>query len=262
MSPPYRIPYRLLLPRIPSLLTGQRRSLGRDLEVLFATIDNAPRVIDAECIPQRDAFLLVMNHFHRADIPAWWSALAAVRAVAVRRAGHAPNDVRMIIASQWTYARRWQHVLIEPLMHLMIGRIAQAYNLVTIEPTALGVAHAAERAQSIRHVLAAAKQAVRNGEPFGLAPEGGDSTGGGLMCPPTGAGRFMLLLANSGMPLLPVGVFADGDRLVTRFAESFLLTAPHALSKPALDDWAAHDVMRRIAQLLPRALRGVYREAL
>ena len=40
MSPPYRIPYRLLLPRIPSLLTGQRRSLGRDLEVLFATIDN------------------------------------------------------------------------------------------------------------------------------------------------------------------------------------------------------------------------------
>ena len=55
------------------------------------------------------------------------------------------------------------------------------------------------------HVLAFASthpQAI-----LGLAPEGGDQPGGLLNWPPAGAGRFILLLAEQGFPLLPVGCF-------------------------------------------------------
>ncbi len=258
MKPPYRISHSVLIPYIPSFLFGQRRSLPHDVQRLFGANGNAPRAIDADLIPTHDAFLLVMNHYHRSDIPAWWSALAAFKPISEQRVGTASKAVRLIIASQWTYTQRWQQLVVEPATRFVIGRIVRAYNFVAIEPTALGAAHANQRAQSIRRVLEAAKQAVRNQQVLALAPEGGDSPDGALMHPPAGAGRFMLLLAATGLPLVPVGIFTDGDTLVTRFGESFQLKAPRNLNKSELDEWAAREVMTRIAGLLPANLRGAY----
>lgn len=260
MPPPYRIPYTLLAPRLPSLLIGQRRSLVRDLCLLFSQIGNAPRPVNADFIPRRDPFLLVMNHYRRADIPVWWSAIAAFKAVSDVRAGEAPGAVRMIIASQWTYAQRWQRAFVEPLTRFMIRRIAHAYDFVTIEPAELGASQAGARAQSIRRVLEAAKQAIQTGQPLGLAPEGGDSADGRLMRPPGGAGRFMLLLASTGLPFVPVGVYAEGNRLVAGFGAAFELKPPRGLGKPALDEWACREVMTRVARLLPAELRGAYQD--
>src|SRR5919201_2000710 len=106
MRPPYRVPPVLLATQTPSFLFARRRNLAHDLELLFHANGNTPRAIDAERIPQRDAFLLVMNHYRRSDIPVWWSVLAAFKAIAERRAGFAPSNVRLIIASQWTYTTR------------------------------------------------------------------------------------------------------------------------------------------------------------
>src|SRR5713101_6856248 len=113
----YHFPLSLVAPRVPSFLFGQRRSLQADVTLAFAAIHTAPRVIAADNTPQRDAFLLVMNHYHRSDIPAWWSGMAVIHAVAMRRAGHAPHELRMLVASQWTYDDPLQKMFVEPLGH-------------------------------------------------------------------------------------------------------------------------------------------------
>ncbi|MCA1554293.1 MAG: 1-acyl-sn-glycerol-3-phosphate acyltransferase [Chloroflexi bacterium] len=258
MKPPYHLPYLLVLPRLPSFLLGQRRSLSHDLQLIFNATGNAPRAIGAEHIPTRGGFVLVMNHYHRQDIPAWWTALAAFAPLAKRRASLASADVRLLVASQWTYDNHWQRALVEPLTRFVIGRIAHTYNFLTIEPNALGRAQANERAASMRHVLAAAKDARRQEQVIGLAPEGGDSADGALMALPEGAGRFMLLLAATGLPFLPVGVCAESNTLVARYGEPFQLSTPPGLAKAKLDAWAAREVMTRIAALLPPELRGAY----
>ncbi len=71
------------------------------------------------------------------------------------------------------------------------------------------------RARSVRRALAFAKahpQAI-----LGLAPEGGDQPGGVVDWPPAGAGRFVLLLAEQGFPILPVGCFEEAGEFCLRF---------------------------------------------
>ena len=47
--------------------------------------------------------------------------------------------------------------------------------------------------------------------------------------------------------------------LIAAFGEPFQLSAPSTLRKSAADEWAAEQVMSRIAALLPLELRGAYR---
>ncbi|MEP7200769.1 MAG: 1-acyl-sn-glycerol-3-phosphate acyltransferase [Chloroflexota bacterium] len=256
--PHYHFPFSLLAPRIPSLLLGRRRALHADVNAAFAAIGAAPHAVNAEHILQREPFLLVMNHFHRRDIPSWWMVMAVMKAVADQRAGHAPPDLRMIVATQWTYTNPWQKIFVAPVMRFVVGRIMRAYDFLPMEPTALGASHANQRARSIRGVVVAAKQARQAQFPIGLAPEGGDTLDSALRRPPNGAGRFMLLLAATGLPFLPVGVYVSNERLVTNFGTLFALRAPPALSKGETDEWASREVMERIACLLPAELRGAY----
>ncbi len=258
--PRYHFPLWLIAPHIPSFLLGRRRSLAADVARAFKAIGTAPRVLEAEHIPLREPFVMVMNHYYRRDVPAWWSAMAVIHAVAERRAGLAPNELRWLIASQWTYDHPMQKTIMTPLVRFMLARVAQAYDFITITPVVLGATAASERAYSIRRVIESAERAKHAGYPIGLAPEGGDSADGSLRPPPTGTGRFMLLLASTGLPFLPVGVFMEDHVLVTRFGAPFPLSKPASLKKSEADRWASNDVMCQIAHLLPRALHGAYRD--
>jgi hypothetical protein len=112
------------------------------------------------------------------------------------------------------------------------------------------------RAQSVRKVLAFAgshPQAI-----LGLAPEGGDQPGGLLNMPPAGAGRFMLLLAEKGFPILPVGCFEEAGVFCLHFGELYHLKIPGGLAIKEKDAAAAGCVMQKIAPLLPEKLRGEF----
>ena len=256
----YHFPIALLAPRMPSFLIGQHRSLAQDIDHLFRAIDAAPQVINPDFIPAAEPFVLVMNHFHRSDIPSWWIAMAVLKATAEHRSDSgAGSRLRLIVASQWTYRAPLQRLIAEPLTRFMVGRIARAYDFLTIEPIALGASAVTARAQSMRRILNAAHSAARTHDILCLAPEGGDTRDGALIHPPAGAGRFMLMLASAGLRFLPVGAYANADTLIAAFGEPFQLSAPSNLRKSAADEWAAEQVMSRIAAMLPLELHGAYR---
>jgi hypothetical protein len=256
----YHFPIALLARRIPSFLIGQHRSLAQDIDHVFRAIDAAPQVINPGFIPAAEPFVLVMNHFQRSDIPSWWIAMAVLKATAEHRSDSAAGSkLRVIVASQWTYRAPLQRLIAEPLTRFMVGRIARAYDFLTIEPIALGASAATARARSMRRILSAANAASRTHDVLCLAPEGGDAPDGALVHPPAGAGRFMLMLASAGLRFLPVGAYADADALIAAFGEPFQLSAPSTLRKSTADEWAAEQVMSRIAALLPFELRGAYR---
>jgi hypothetical protein len=255
----YHFPIGLLAPRIPSFLIGRRRSLARDIDDLFRAVDASARVINPGFIPAAEPFVLVMNHYHRSDIPSWWIAMAVIKATAEHRPCAAGSQLRLIVASQWTYRAPLQRLIAGPLTRFMVGRIARAYDFLTIEPTAMGATSAALRARSMRRILNTAHAAARTHDVLCLAPEGGDTPDGALIHPPAGAGRFMLMLASAGLCFLPVGAYAEANTLVAAFGEPFQLAAPPTLRKSAADECATETVMSRIAALLPLKLRGAYR---
>ena len=110
------------------------------------------------------------------------------------------------------------------------------------------------RARAVRLVLQHARRTPRL--VLALAPEGGDHPGGTLTLPPPGAGRFLLLLARGGFPILPIGCWEQDGALCLRFGPSFRLQVPPALDAGERDRLAAETVMQAIANQLPPSLRG------
>jgi 1-acyl-sn-glycerol-3-phosphate acyltransferase len=255
----YHFPLHFIVPRLPSFILGRRRSLSADAQAAFRAIGTLPHIAGAEQIPEHGPFLMVMNHFHREDIPSWWMAMAVVQAITERRAGHACGELRMVIASQWTY-QGLRKLIAEPLSRFLIGRVIRVYHGLPMIPTALGQSASAQRARTLRNIIEATHEAARNETPIGLAPEGGDTPGGVMIRPPTGAGRFMQLLAGSGMPLLPAGAWADGDQLWVKFGEPFQLSGLEMKKKDAREEAVVQQVMGRIAALVPERLRGPFGE--
>jgi len=113
-----------------------------------------------------------------------------------------------------------------------------------------------ERARAVRRALSLARQ----GAMIGLAPEGRDSSDGGLTDPPAGAGRFLLLLTEASLPILPVGVAEKDGILTVSFGEPFTLQAQVGLGKREQDRRVGETVMVAIGKLLPPELWGIYGE--
>ena len=132
-------------------------------------------------------------------------------------------------------------------------RVAVVYGFVVIarrEELVMG------RAAAIRELLREAGKA-----PIGMTPEGLESTGA-LVVPPEGNGLLLATLARRGLPVLPVGVWEDGDVLSLRIGEAFDLRVPPDRPRGEKDRIARDDVMMAIGRLLPRAYWGVYDAAL
>ena len=114
------------------------------------------------------------------------------------------------------------------------------------------------RACSVRRLLAFAR--TNPAAILSLAPEGGDQPAGRVNWPPSGAGRFMLLLAELGFPLLPLGFFEEDGEFFLHFGPPYLLQLPSSLDPDGKDRRAAYTVMSAIASQLPERLRGEFRE--
>ena len=93
----------------------------------------------------------------------------------------------------------------------------------------------------------------------GMAPEGGDQTGGVLGKLPPGVGRFMQLLSQSCPNIIPVGVWKEDGCIRLNFGSQYNLDVPAGLSAHERDSLVGNTIMRHIAVLLPERLRGEYR---
>jgi hypothetical protein len=254
--PSYSYPGRLAPGLIANVLLGGQRSFRRDAQ---ACIEQARRwvgarrcraptwlhVLGQEHIPQHGPCLVTFNHYYRAGFNAWWMSLALAATI--------PVEVHFVMTGELTFPGKWYAPLGRAGSRWLLKRFAQIYGFTTMPPMPPRPKDVEARARSVRQVLAFARshpQAI-----IGLAPEGGDQPGGLLNMPPAGAGRFILLLAEQGFPILPVGCFEEAGALCLHFGEAYHLKIKDGLTSKEKDLAVAKVVMGRIAPLLPERLR-------
>ncbi len=237
-----------------NVLRGRRRSFAADAARLLCILRPQPRVENANLIPPEGPFVVVMNHYCRQGLGAWWGVFLIDQAIARRRTE--PAEVRWIMTNGWTYQDPVRSRLVTPLTHWLFRRIARSYGFIPMPPMPPHPLQLEERAQAVRKALSLA----HGGAMIGLAPEGRDSSDGGLIDPPARAGRFLLLLAKAGLRILPVGVAEKNGTLTVSFGEPFNLEDRPGLGKRGRDRSADETVMVAIGKLLPPELWGTYRE--
>lgn len=249
MEPWYHIPGDMVIKILWAVLSGRRRDLRLDARACIRGFRPPVRILGEECIPSGGPFLLVMNHYQRPGFAVWWQALSVSARL---RMPHI-----WIIASRWTASGRWYEPVKVGISRFLFGRLAGIYGLASMPPMPPNPQDVEARAAAVRNVLAYVEsqpQAV-----VCMAPEGRDVSTGGLGWPPSGAGRFISLLAARGLAILPVGGWEEGGELKIHFGPLFRLERPQAGGKrEELDRLIAETVMKRIARVLPEAMRGEF----
>lgn len=248
----YPLPPQVIIPLVADLLRQKRRDFRQDARLCVSKLRPPLEVAGEGNIPLQGPYLLTVNHYSSPTFHAGWVALATSALI--------PDPVHWVITAAWTSPNPFYTCIITPLSRWLFRRVAQVYGFTNMPPMPPRPGEEAERAKAVLQVLSAAHKfpAVI----IGLAPEGRDSPGGVLACPPPGAGRFMVQLAKIGFSILPAGIFESDGTLCLRFGPVYLLPAVRGLNPEALDRLAAGQVMRKIASLLPEHLQGVYRENL
>lgn len=206
------------------------------------------RVLHAENTPSSGPCLITFNHYYRPGFDAWWLALGLAATV--------PEDIHFVMTGELTFPGKWYAPLGRLGSRLLLWRLSKVYGFTTMPPMPPRPKDVLARARSVRQTLHYARlhpQAL-----LALAPEGGDQPGGVLSWPAVGAGRFLLLLADTGCRILPVGAYEQDGELVLHFGISYELDIPRNLPAEAKDHLAADIIMRHIADLLPDRLRGPF----
>lgn len=253
-APRYEIVrWRLLLPLIGfgiDLLLGRPRSFARDAVRVLAVNPFPRRVEGLERVPAEGAFVLTMNHYSRRGLRPYHCAMVVSAALLERRRGQ--PEVRWAFTSELRGQRLGPLPLPLWLIRWTFRRVARVYGLVVLprpEEMVMG------RAAALRRLLRELGQA-----PVGLTPEGERGTGR-LVEPPPGSGLFLALLSQQGYPVLPVGVWEEGETLVVRFGCPYSVALERGLSREEQDRLAREQVMVAIGRLMPRELWGAYAAA-
>lgn len=244
--PRYSYPSHLALNFIADILISGRRSFHSDGQECLAQLDPRLRVLGAENIPQSGPCLITFNHYYRAGFNAWWMALALAATL--------PVDIHFVMTGELTFPGKWYAPLGMAGSRWLLRRFSKIYGFTTMPPMPPRKRDVAARAHSVRETLTFARQNPQ--AILGLAPEGGDQPGGLLNWPASGAGRFVLLLAEQGFPVLPVGVFEEAGEFCLRFGAAYRLQVPRDLGPDEKDRAADQIVMSAIAAQLPPRLRG------
>lgn len=211
-----------------------RTSVARFLHWLFNALFALLTVRDVEGLdrlPADGPYILATNHLSIYD-PALIYGLI--------------GDERF---SGWA-AEKWER-------HLIFGSILK-----------LGQAIFIQRGQVDREALDGALRWLRQGNVFGIAPEGTRSRTGGLIRGKTGVAY---LAHESGVPILPLAhAGTEGSirslfrlrrqRIRVRFGEPIRLSPPDPSHRTAALRPDTDEVMCQIAAMLPPAYRGVYRD--
>jgi len=203
-------------------------------------------VLGRENIPTHGPFVLVINHYHRPGFGVWWLALAVSSALTM------PHT--WITASGWTAPGKWYEPLKQSASSALFRRLSKMYGLLAMPPMPPRPKETFARADSVRAALAYVRE--REQAVVCIAPEGRDPEREGLGWPPSGVGRFLLLLAAGGMSFLPAGGWEEGG-LVVRFGAPYRLPETRG-GRSARDRETSAAVMRSIACLLPEHLRGEF----
>jgi len=247
--PHYSYPARLAPGLIANAFFSGQRSFRRDAQSCIGRLKPPLHILGTENIPQRGPCLLTFNHYYRPGFHAWWMSLALAATI--------PVEIHFVMTGELTYPGKWYAPMGMAGSRWLLKRFARIYGFTSMPPMPPRPKDVKERARSVRRVLAFARshpQAL-----LGLAPEGGDQPGGLLNLPPAGAGRFILLLADLGFPLLPVGCFEEAGAFCLRFGEAYRLKIPDGLTSKEKDEAAARLVMQSIAPLIPERLRGEFK---
>jgi hypothetical protein len=242
---------------LASVLLRRPRCLMDDVARLLAPPCPLPLLQGTDNVPDRGPLLMVVNHYARPGLDAWWSAIAATWGLGRARPG---VKVRWLMVSEWTWPT-WQYrYFITPATRRLFSGLARVYDLVLTPPVLNGGYTPQQGAIAVRRFLSHAREASRLGQALAMAPEGREGHLGALTTLPPGAGRFLLLLCSAGLCILPAAVYEEPlGRLAVRFGTPEALSAPPDLTRDESDRWAAHQVMGRLAALLPPELWGAYR---
>jgi hypothetical protein len=246
--PSYSYPARLAPGLIVDVLFGGQRSFHLDAQSCLEFLKPPLRILGSEAIPQNGPCLVTFNHYYRPGFNAWWMALALAATISVK--------VHFVMTGELTFPGKWYAPLGMAGSRWLLKRFSRIYGFTTMPPMPPRPKDLKTRARAVRRVLTFARshpQAI-----IGLAPEGGDQPGGLLNWPPAGAGRFILLVAEQGFPILPVGCFEDGGAFYMHFSEAYHLKIPGGFTSKEKDIAAARSVMQKIAPLLPERLRGEF----
>jgi hypothetical protein len=231
-----------------SLLARRQRSFRVDALAAVACLQPDLCVINPVSPSQSRKSILIVNHYTRPGLGAWWIALAL--------SATCPSEIHWMMTSAWVYPdwlRTWS---VTPLSKLTLRLAAQTYRFTRMPPMPPRPHEAQARSQAIRNLLRFVHQ--NPDAAVGLAPEGADSGNSALARPPQGVGRLLHLLMSRGFEVIPVGVYEQAGRLTVNYGQKN--PPPAALPSDrrerdlALANWA----MRAIAERLPEELRGPY----
>jgi hypothetical protein len=246
MYPRYIYPPFGFLRLAPNVFFGGHRSFRRDGQLCIERLEPPLRLYGKENIPQSGPCLLTFNHYYRPGFDAWWMALALAATL--------PVDIHFVMTGELTWPGKWYAPLGMAGSRWLLRRFSKIYGFTSMPPMPPREKDVAERARSVRATLAFARnhpQAI-----LGLAPEGGDQPGGVLNWPAHGAGRFVLLLADQGFPVVPVGAYEENGEFCLGYGRPYRLQMPDSLRPDEKDHHAAQTIMSAIAAQLPPRLRG------
>jgi 1-acyl-sn-glycerol-3-phosphate acyltransferase len=228
---------------------GWRRSFLRDCETFLRTNPYPRRVEGIEHVPAAPPFVLVANHYARPGLRPYHCGMIVTGLLAQARP--ALPHIRWVITSEW-FGRRLGPVPIPPALYRWtFRRVARVYGLAIMPRRSSEVM---ARAAVLRDIVRALQQ-----EAVGLMPEAGGS--GTLRQPLEGSGLFVASLARRGVPVIPVGLWDDGETLVVSFGPPLAL-ASTGKDRSEQDRSASEQMMVAIGRLLPERQWGVYREAI
>ena len=244
----YSPPLRLLAGLAWSVLTLRRRSFARDSQAAIERVRPQPVVVGAEHIPPRGPCLVACNHYHRGSQGGWWTALLVGAALAAHRAPEADRELRWVMTDAWTYPEgTWQSRILTPLSRWVFRRVARVYGFVSMPPMPPRPWELAARALGVLQAVRLAREMAQSGGMVGLAPEGRDIEEG-LGEPPGNAGRFIALLVEAGLPILPVGVTEAQGRMRVAFGALFRPEIP--AGKGERDEAVSREVMGAIGRVM------------
>ena len=239
------------------LILGRRRSFAAEGARALRALPLQPQVAGLDRLPTSGPLLLVMNHYERPGLWAFWSTLLTSQAVRQRRGRHA--EVHWIITAETRGTRYGPLPVPGVLLRWAIGRVARGYGLITL-PAAPEATTG--RATALRATLRALRSDDERSHIVGLLPEGTGSPVLREALP--GTGEFLLLAARTGAAIVPVGVAERPEHdwaLTATVGAPLDLTLPQEITRAGRDQWARTVVMQSIARLLPRNVQGFYRDA-
>jgi len=246
----YRHSLRLLVPAL-RVLMGKPSSISHDSALLLRGAHPTPRALRIENIPESLPFVLIINHYDRPGLGAWWGAATIATTVAARCA----REIRMVMAREWWYPGGFGKLVKQPMTHWAFGQIARAYGILTLPPVI--DEYRGQGGLDVRRVLAVTRG--DNPAVVIIAPEGHTGSNLSLCQPPDGAGLFLLMLTHDTLPCVPAGIFEDETNTLTvNFGAPFKLAVSKKLSKTERDHAAARQAMVQIGKLLPEKMWGVY----